>query len=192
MDLPAALRADLATLGAALAEEVDLESPLHALNADLKAAVPSYLGITMTVVTPTHEVGFTILIDAAGKPVTTSLRIPLGNDPDAKTAAKLVVYAGTPGALVDLAADMGYALALGPAALVLDGDLTAPPDTFGLTGLADHAAINQAIGVLIGRGHTPESAQHELQRLATLDHDNLRVAAEALIVSARSGSTDTA
>jgi hypothetical protein len=60
-----------------------------------------------------------------------------------------------------------------------------------MTGLDEHSAINQAIGVLIGRGHTPESAQHELHRLAKLDHDDLRAAAEALILSARSGSTNT-
>jgi hypothetical protein len=85
-----------------------------------------------------------------------------------------------------------YALRIEPTAFVLDGHLDPRAGSAGLTGLDEHSAINQAIGVLIGRGHTPESAQHELQRLAALDHDDLRVAAEALILSARSGSTDTA
>lgn len=181
MDLPAALRADLAALAAAIGEDIDLESPLHALIDDVQAAVPTYLGMTMTLVTPTHDVSFTVLLDAAGQAVRTSLRIPLGNDPDPKTAVRLVIYAGTPGALVDLGADLRYALALEPAALVLDGDLMVPEDDVGRTGLAGHAAINQAIGVLVDRGHSPDSAHAELRRLSCAGMLSLPDAAQRLL-----------
>ena len=192
MDISAALTADLALLTQALDDSgIDLEAGLRAFTADVKLAVASFTGMTMTIALAGHEVSFTVRDEATIQPAT-SLLIPLAIVTPTDAASTLLLYAATPGAFVDLAADLIYALRIEPTALVLDGHFDPFAGSAGLTGLDEHSAINQAIGVLIGRGHTPESAQHELQRLATLDHDNLRVAAEALIVSARSGSTDTA
>ena len=190
MDISAALAADLALLTQALDDSgIDLEAGLRAFTADVKVAVASFTGMTMTMAFDGHDVSFTVHDDATIQPAT-SLLIPLATVTPTDPASTLLLYAATPGAFVDLAADLIYALRIEPTALVLDGHLDPRAGSGGITGLDEHSAINQAIGVLIGRGHTPESAQHELQRLAKLDHDNLRVAAEALIISARSGSTD--
>ena len=190
MDISAALAADLALLTQALDDSgIDLEAGLRAFTADVKVAVASFTGMTMTMAFDGHDVSFTVHDDATIQPAT-SLLIPLATVTPTDPASTLLLYAATPGAFVDLAADLIYALRIEPTALVLDGHLDPRAGSGGITGLDEHSAINQAIGVLIGRGHTPESAQHELQRLAKLDHDNLRVAAEALIISARSESTD--
>ena len=190
MDISAALAADLALLTQALDDSgIDLEAGLRAFTADVKVAVASFTGMTMTIAFDGHDVSFTVHDDATIQPAT-SLLIPLATVTPTDPASTLLLYAATPGAFVDLAADLIYALRIEPTALVLDGHFDPRAGSGGITGLDEHSAINQAIGVLIGRGHTPESAQHELQRLATLDHDNLRVAAEAHIISARSGSTD--
>jgi hypothetical protein len=93
-----------------------------------------------------------------------------------------VLYAATPGAFVDLAADLSYALGLDRTHLVLDQHLIAPTAGSGM-GLDTQSAINQAIGVLIGGGHTLESARHELDRLASLDSDDLHRAAQAVLAS---------
>jgi len=189
VDISAALTADLALLTQALDDSgIDLEAGLRAFTADVKLAVAPSTGMTMTSALAGHEVSFTVHDEATIQPAT-SLLIPLAIVTPTDAAITLLLYAATPGAFVDLAADLIYALRIEPTALVLDGHFDPSAGSAGLTGLDEHSAINQAIGVLIGRGHTPESAQHELQRLATLDHDNLRVAAEALIISARSGST---
>jgi hypothetical protein len=100
-----------------------------------------------------------------------------------ETGSDLVLYAATPGAFIDLAADLNYALGLHPAALTLDDDLTEPVSGTGITGLTSQSTINQALGVLIDRGHTPEAARQELNRLAALDSGQLHHAADAILRS---------
>lgn len=66
----------------------------------------------------------------------------------------VVFYACTAGALVDLAADLGWLLNL-RADVVLDGHLR-PVEEQGVTsGLAELSVIQQAMGMLIDRGLTP-------------------------------------
>ena len=191
MDISAALTADLTLLTQALDDSgIDLEAGLRAFTADVKLAVASFTGMTMTIALDGHDVSFTVHDEATIQPAT-SLLIPLATVTPTEAASTLLLYATTPGAFVDLAADLIYDLRIEPTALVVDGHLDPRAGPAVMTGLDEHSAINQAIGVLIGRGHTPESAQHELHRLAKLDHDDLRAAAEALILSARSGSTNT-
>ena len=191
MDISAALAVQLAVLTQALDNPgIDLEAELRTFTTDIKRAVASYTGMTMTIALDGHAVSFTVHDDATTKP-TTSLLVPLAALAPTDAASTLLLYAATPGAFVDLAADLSYALGIGAAALVLDGHLEPPADSAWLSGLEDHSAINQAIGVLIGDGHTPESAHDELHRLARSDHDDLRAAAEAVIRDARSGPADT-
>jgi hypothetical protein len=198
VDIPVTLAAHLAALTQALdTDDVDHETRLPTFADTVKIAVSSYTGLTITLALDGHTLSFTVHEDrAATAPAATSLQIPLAAlttpGPDAGNAAgTLLLYAATPGAFVDLAADLSYALGLDPTALVLDGHLPAPEAGHAVTGLDTHFAIDQAIGVLIGRGHTPESARRELDRLASRDHGDLSAAAKLVIQSASSNPPDT-
>jgi hypothetical protein len=185
VDLTAALTADLAALSRALDEpDVDLETLLQAVTADLEKAVDSYLGLAMTIALNGHELTLTTYNRAQAQ-ITSSLLLPLGAVSGAQAGSNLVLYAATPGAFVDLAADLNFALGLDPSAVVLDHHLTAPTGTDGIDGLQPWIDINRAVGVLIGRGHTPESAQAELHHLAMMHSDNLHHAAAIILASTR-------
>lgn len=194
MDISAALVADLATLTQALDEpNLDLEGGLRAFTADLDRAVPSYLGMTITIALDGRDVSFTVRDDTARRRVAgTSLLIPLAAVTCVDAASTLLLHAATPGAFVDLAADLSYALDIDPALLVLDGNLDPPADSAGVTGLDEQVAINQAVGILIAHGHTPESARQELHRLAADEHGGVRAAAEYLVRRAGRDPTDSA
>lgn len=181
MDISAAIAADLALLTQTLDDPgIDLEAALRTFTADVRRAVASYTGMRMTIALDGHEVSFTVHDDTTIQSAT-SLLIPLAALTTAEATSTLLLYAATPGAFVDLAADLSYALGITLDPLVVDGHLNPPVSSDGVTGLDEHSTINQAIGVLIGRGHIPESAREELHRLAAHDHGNLRAAAEFLL-----------
>jgi hypothetical protein len=184
--ISAALAAHLAVLTAALENpEVDLESELRAFASDVKRAVASYTGLAITIALDGHNVSFAVDDDpTTARSAATSLLIRLPALTTSDAASTLVLYAATPGAFVDLAADLSYALGVDPATLALDAHLPALEVSSGIAGLHTHFAIDQAIGVLIGNGHTPESARDELHRLTNLDHGGLRAAAEQVILHA--------
>lgn len=184
------LAAHLAVLTAALEHpDSDLEADLRVFAAQAKRAVLSYSGMTLTLALDAHDVSFTVHDDPTVVPAT-SLLIPLDALAPGEAASTLLLYAATPGAFVDLSADLGYALGIDPAGLVLDAHLPAPEGSSGMTGLGAHLAIEQAIGVLIGRGYPPEAARDELHRHAGLGHGDLHSAAEALLRGAGAEPTD--
>lgn len=190
MDLSAAFAADLALLTQALDDpDVDLEAALGGLGNALSRAVDSYCAMTVTIVLDGRDVSFTVPRRNAPTAVepapTTSLLIPLSAFTGTSTGSTFILYAATPGALVDLAADLTYALGTGPDVLVLDAHLPLPPPSSRITGLDGQMLVNQAVGVLLDRGHTPESASSELRRLADLDHGDLGAAAALVITSTR-------
>jgi hypothetical protein len=190
VDISAQLAADLAALSQALDEDVDLETTVRDFAAAAKLAVTSYLGMTVTVSANGHQVSLSVPEhDRAEHDIATSLLIPLVNLTPTEAGSSLVLYAGTPGAFVDLAADLTYALQVGPDGLIIDAHLNPTFEDSGLDELADMTHINQAIGILIGRGHSPEGASTELHRLAGLAETTIRVAAHQLIpaVSLRPG-----
>jgi hypothetical protein len=170
MKIGAALAADLDILTAALDEPgEDLLHTLHQLGADAQAAVPTYLGLSVTVDGSDVPFTFTILENgAAADDVRTSLGLMLpgvGNG-RASPSVALILYAGTPGTFVDLTADLAWLTGRPPSDFVLDQHLRGPagPDTG--TYLRTASVIHQAIGVLIGRGYTPERAHRELDTQA--------------------------
>lgn len=170
MDLPAALAADLALLSAAIQDsDGDLETTLRSFAADLRRSVGSALGLTVTIALDGHEISFTLSERVAE--AKTSLCIPLPAVAGSEAGSSLVLYAATPGAFVDLAADVAWALALDPSVLLLDQHLAVPMTSDAVIGLRGQATINQAIGALIELGHTPESARAELLRRADRDGD---------------------
>jgi hypothetical protein len=186
VDISDALAADLARLTQARdTDDIDLETHLNAFANDVKLAVPSFIGMTITIALDGHEVSFTVRDSSiAAASTRTSLLIPLAALTTTDAAGTYLLYATTPGAFVDLAADLSYALGIGPTNLVLDGHLPTADDQTGTSGLDTRVAIDQAIGVLIGRGHTPETARDELHRRASLDHGSLRAAATQIIRTA--------
>jgi hypothetical protein len=177
MDVPAALHADLAALSDALEGGTDLEALLEGLVDHARAAVESFLGMTVTVVAQGQKISFTVRDERDGREIVASLRIPLGADAGSAVGSALTLYAAVPGAFVDLAADMSYALSVPLEDLHLDAQLTAADGYAGIEGMATHSAINQAVGVLINDGHTPESAHALLRGLSEAHNISLAHAA---------------
>lgn len=190
MDLPAILAARLRDLADGVGtEDGGLTGTLDTLVTDLRVAVTSYSGLRLTLVRDGWPVTLAAFPGTDEKPPTTSLRLALstlggGFDP----LSAIVLYARTPGAFVDLAADLAYLDRRGrtpdpvsragegntpadgdshPAGLALDGDLPPASVVSGLSGLTEYSAINQAVGVLMWRGQTPDQALGTLRREAT-------------------------
>lgn len=173
--------ADLSTLTEALDEaDTDLTQTVRQLADTAKDAVGSYLGMTIVATTGGRQLNLTALEDfVEPDDIRTSLRVPLdvAETHRADTHARggeaeviigpgieLILYAGNPGALVDLAADLSWLTGRELSDYVLDAHLVVADhgDELGRT-----SWINQAIGVLIGRGYTPEHAAQDVGRLST-------------------------
>jgi hypothetical protein len=186
VDISAALAADLAALTDGLGDpQVDLETQLRTLAADLARAVASFSGLTMTIRLDDRAVSFSAGAGAGDGigAAEASVEIPLSPLTGAQDGSSLLVFAAVAGAFVDLAADLSYILDLNPVLLVLDQHLhlAATPDGAGMAGLDEYSLVNQAIGVVIARGHTPDSALEELRRLAALDGGALGSGAAAVL-----------
>jgi hypothetical protein len=186
VDLAAALAADLAGLSRALDQpDVDLETELRRLIAELKRAVNSYLGLRMSIAVEGRELSFTTFTDRESQSqIASSLMLPLTGVSGLPGGSSLILYAAAPGAFVDLAADLSHALQLQLSAVVLDQHLPALRVRGCIEGLRSWSDVNRAVGVLIGRGHTPESGRAELRRLAALDSGNLHHAAAMVLAAA--------
>ncbi len=196
MELSAAVAADLTILTEALdGADTDLAQTVQQLAAAASSAVGSYLGLTITATTGGRPINLTALQDSAQvDDIRTSLRVPLdaGNHHHRDTHAQagqaeaitgpitgpgmeLILYAGNPGALIDLAADLSWLTGRELSDFVLDAHL----------GVAEHddelgrtSWVNQAIGVLIGRGYTPEHAAHQIDLLPSQTEQDRRTSAE--------------
>ena len=183
MELSAALAADLRFLTEALEESgTDLSVALQRLMRDTRLAVPTFLGLTLTVVINSAPVTFTALEETADPgTAATSALLPLTSLCDAEPGSVIAFYATQPGAFVDLAADLSFALGIDPGGIILDAGLDPPAAGSGLPGLRDQSEINQAIGILIELGYPPEDAGAELRRRAGAGQLTLRGAAKQLI-----------
>jgi hypothetical protein len=180
-----ALTEQLGTLTAALVDPVtDLHAILDVLLDDLHGAVSSFLGLTVTMQSEWFPVTLTAIDPDPARTARTSLALSLGRPGGARPGDKIVWYAGRPGAFVDLAADLERVPSDG--GVVLDGHLPAtpgPPREPGITGLAELSVINQAIGVLITRGHTPDQAKAELRRRAAVSLTSVTEVARHVLAS---------
>jgi hypothetical protein len=169
MKIGPALAADLGILTAALDEPgADVLHSLHQLGVDAQAAVPTYLGLSVTVDGSDPPFTFTTVEDGAAGDVRTSLRLTLPgvSDGRASPSVALTLYAGTPGTFVDLTADLAWLTGRPPSDFALDQHLSVPAGSDAGTYLRAASVINQAIGVLIGRGYTPGQAHRELDTQA--------------------------
>jgi hypothetical protein len=154
----------------------ELEKSLTALTEAVKSAAPSYRGLVLTLVIDKQLVSVTSAELGDTSDIATSLRLSLAWVPSLSADSRITFYASTPGTFVDLAADLTFAL---------DNDIRLDEDipsvlVSDLTGVARLSAINTAIGVLVGHGHTPDSAQHELRHTADATPCSIQKAAEAV------------
>jgi len=164
----------------------DACSSLASLRRDLKLIVRSSLGFTLRLggsqqVTLTSIDHFVSSSDLA-----TSLCLPLSWMGPEQTGSSIVFYAGVPGALVDLSADLAFALSLPLDCLRLDQDLTPELLESGLAGVEEALTVNRAIGALIGRGHTSETARAELGRQADEARQSVYYSATRLLMAVSS------
>jgi hypothetical protein len=164
--ITAALAADLGILTAALdAPGTDVAHSLRQLTADATAAIPSFLGLSVTVDGSDLPFTFSTLGHSVGTgDVRASLRLALPGVGDVRLlpAVALVLYAGSPGTFVDLAADLAWLTTRPLSDFVLDQHLPAPAERRAAARLFEASVINQAIGALIGEGYTPEQAERHL------------------------------
>jgi hypothetical protein len=195
VDLPTVLLRDLLQLTSYLdLDDEGLCEPLAALVESLQAAVPSYRALHLTIVDIGHPVSLTAFVPLHDTDsITTSLRVGFAAlSPGFDDASRVIFYAATPGAFVDLAADFGYALGTpiviadalptgtdstddgqydaacddGRPLLLLDADLPPPTTISGFVGLDQLAVINRAVGILIDQGAHPNQAHAALLNFA--------------------------
>ena len=171
MKINAALAADLALLTDALNDpDVDLAGLLQLMASDTRRGVPSYLGLSLTVVlSDVQLMRFTALEDeAASAEVLSSLllRLPRALGAGDAPGIALVLYASKAGAFVDLAADIAWLTDRPLSSFVLDAHLGVPDWRGDLGALRAASMVNQAIGMLIAFGYTPSAAERELNARA--------------------------
>lgn len=161
------LAASLALLTAALDHPgLDVSAEVLALAAEARTVVQSYLGMTINVIGDSAVTLSAIEESRKTTDIRTSLRIPLlGNGTDGN-GIELILYAYQPGAFVDLAADLTWLTGRQPEELRLDRHLQLASPFEGCETLVATSLINQAIGVMIGRGSTPAAAIRELDSFA--------------------------
>lgn len=188
VELSARLSEQLSLLAFGVVRDgTELVSDLTALVTTLSDSVSGYAGLRLTIVHSGHPVQLTALRPVEPEhPVVASLRLPLPSLSNVfEEGGRLVVWSTVPGALVDLAADLGYVLRqvvdgvdrTTPSVVELDVDLPMSEAGSGVDGLDELATIHRAAGLLIGRGHDPESV-HETLRTRALE-DGLSTSAWA-------------
>jgi hypothetical protein len=171
MTMTAAMAAALTVLGEALNDpELDVAESLTLLTKHAAAAVPSYRGLTVVVPQSDPSLTVTTLADdttnAAHIRTSLQLSLPGVTEPRSTSAVAIILYAGSPGAFVDLAADMAWLTARPLDDFALDQHLTFATRPRSEQDHHASSAINQAVGVLIGRGYTPQQADGELDTQA--------------------------
>jgi hypothetical protein len=170
VEITAALAADVAVLSETLdGPDADILEGLRQLAADAQLAVRSYLGLTVIAGDATSPSTLTGMEDSAHQvDVVSSLMIPLSDESADDAGSRLVVilYAGRPGAFVDLAADLCWLTGRPLADFALDQHLNLPAEPDTGCGVQAASLVNQAIGVLLGHGYTPEQAEFEIDARA--------------------------
>jgi hypothetical protein len=169
--LDASTVAALAMLTEALDQpDVDIAKTLERLADAATAAVPSLIGLSVQTARDETFIEVTGRVDGRDAPSTvgTSLMIPLPERSSAESGTRLILFAGQPGALVDLGADLAWLTGSPLDAFRLDEHLSLPAEGPSVTALQVLATVNQAVGVLIERGRTAEEATQHLDQLAAL------------------------
>lgn len=155
--------------------------PLPVLTAHLTEAIASYLGLQVLLTEVGHPFRLTsFLRPGTSHPVGTSIEIPLTAIGLRDQSGKITFYAHQPGAFVDLAADLNYALGLDDRIIHVDDAPGDVDSTSGIDGLNEISTINRALGVMIARGTPPDEALATLQREAARNGVTVYVEASAI------------
>lgn len=173
MIISSALSAELALLTQALdLPGVDVAETLTSLAADSRTAADSFVGLSVAITTDLTTFDFTVLDEGVqAEHIRSSLLVPLTGARDENCAVEattspasitLVFYATTPGAFIDLAADLAWLTGLALSDFRLDEHRTLPPGHTSSKSPRAMSTINQALGVLIGQGATPDQAERDL------------------------------
>jgi hypothetical protein len=193
--IPSALAEELVLLTDALdIDGVDVASTMQLLTSAVVAAVPSYVGMSVRL---TSAYGPVDLATTRGRDpvesVATSIRLPLVSEhPTLIPPVVIVLYASVPGAFVDLAADLAWLTGRSLDDIGLDTDLHAVAPARTVASLSSLSIINQAVGVLVGRGLTPEEALDELDTVGSRPAIDRHANAVAVLDSLSRPGGDTA
>lgn len=194
MEIGAAVAAELTLLSEALYDPTaepapDLLDTVVKLQVRARSAVSSLLGMTVTLSVEGDGAAdrvvlrLTVLGDAAPGDIASSLRLPRRHEArrPGRPVVTVVLYAATPGAFVDMAADLTFLSGPGFDATELDQHrrLALEPDVVGV--VQDESTVRQAIGVLLDRGRTREQASDEIDALADVAGTSRVVAAAGLL-----------
>ena len=166
--------------------EADIAHSLRRLTLDAAAAIPSHCGVSVAVPHSDPPITLTVLVDGAvAADVGTSLRFTFaGHDRPRKSSAVVVIlYARSPGAFVDLAADMAWLTGRSPSDFVLDEHVGVSAESVSEGQLLAASTIDQAIGALIGRGYTPRQADRQLDVHAANNHTDRYTAARRILAN---------
>lgn len=167
MDISTPLATDLRNLLRVLdLPDLDVERSLLALRYDVQLSVASFVGLTLRVGVAGQRVTLTSVDESQLDSIASSLALPVPMTSSVAPAAELVLYASKPGAFVDLAADVTFALQSPSGEVRIDQHLPRGAIHSGLEGVEEMAMVSRAVGVLIGRGLTPEEARDHLDRKA--------------------------
>lgn len=172
MDQPAVLVDELhALLWASPRPAAEFHEQLLKVQQVIRGTIPSFMGLRLTATVNRATVVLQLLEDKVDRRVGSSLWIPL-SEPGGPAVSDLVIFAGTAGALVDLAADMAYAWPRAEG-VALDQHLDDLPPQSELSGVEEFSLINRAIGVLIERGLEPDDALDALCQVAVRTRKSL-------------------
>jgi len=180
------LVAPLATCG------VDLPTSIERLEDSIRSSVGSLLGWSLSVRVDGALVTMTSMPSgSAAADVRASLRIPLSAFSTGGLDGGIVFCASQPHAFRRFAAN--FVPLLGPIRCLLrtDQDLN-PSFTGGLSGAHLMATINRAIGVLVSRGDTADSARVRLQDSARAGHQTMTQSARVLLAEGLRPTLSTA
>jgi hypothetical protein len=194
VNIPTSVAADLAMLTDALdSSSSDIAATLSGLVSAATRSVPSFVGLSVLVGDPAARVEITTIEDwEHAAQIRTSLRFPLDGPRPEVNAGVLLVYAGQPGALVDLAVDLTWLTGRPLGDARLDEDLDGPAAPSSESSVSRLSAVNQAVGVLIGGGLTQQEAFAELDARASATGVERHLVAAAILASLPGDTVDRA
>jgi hypothetical protein len=181
---PSLLFADLHALSAAVDDPgTDIAGTLAQLSDAAAAAVESYLGLSVEITGGADAFQLSTMSSDRSEIIGSSVLIPVTANaailPGAVT--NLVLYAATPGAFIDMAADLAWMTGRDTCEFHLDQYLTSPQPAPAARSVRALSVIDQAVGVLIDRGRTPEQATQDLALLAAREDADLPAAAASVL-----------